>query len=283
MPKMIIKGRVSGMFAEVNCFLNALAFADYQGYEPAISWVRCRYSRKNENGWPVFFHHLDSSEDVVMKVENRCSIFRPAFAYASPRGPKLPQWYRKKYRCPDFLFPPSDRHLVGALIDKYIEPKPLVMDAVKQHDDRIGGARKVIGLHIRGPLRLHGGSAWLSDQLGKGRPPYEEYFQYVDRELGERDLIVLCTDAGCVADTVRKRYGGRVIVPSQHLPDDGEPHQKNKTADKHDLGVDVLSDAYILAKSDVFIHGNSNVSNYVLCLSPDMKHHDIYGHLYPEV
>jgi len=283
MGKMIIKGRASGMFSETNCFLAGLAYADHHNLEPAISWARCRYSDKGVNGWPEFFHHIDSSKEVVFRASNRHPLFFNKFSYAAPRGPDLPQAYRKKYKCKDFMRPPLDRHKANEIIAKYIRPLPFVFDEVNQHNDLLGGARKVIGLHIRGPLRFHGGSIWLSDQLGKGHPPYEEYFRYVDEELGERDLIVLCTDAGCVVEKVIERYGDQVFVPSRFLPQTGEPHKTVKNASRHELGMDILSDAYILARSNVLIHGNSNVSNFVLCLSPDMRHHDIYAHLYPPV
>jgi hypothetical protein len=46
---------------------------------------------------------------------------------------------------------------------------------------------------------------------------------------------------------------------------------ENEQFSGYKLGEDILVEAYLLAHTDVFIHGNSNVANFVLCKNPDLR------------
>lgn len=93
--------------------------------------------------------------------------------------------------------------------------------------------------------------------------------------------MFLGTDARDVQQTLRKRYGDVVIWSSDYHMDAGETHEANKGEySKHRLGVEALVDAWLLAKSDVFIHGCSNMNNFILCVNPTMPHKDVYEGCY---
>jgi hypothetical protein len=50
-----------------------------------------------------------------------------------------------------------------------------------------------------------------------------------------------------------------------------------------EVGVDALKDAYLMARAGQFVHGNSNLSNWVRCLAPDLDAVDIYQECYDEL
>lgn len=282
MGTLVVRLRQSGMFCELNHTIAAAGYAEDNGLAFRPLWVGGLYSEPGVDAWPVFFEQPDTPGDITLDVRNRDRRFRPYGHYAAPRGGKLPADYQES-KCSTFLLPPRNRQRASRLIRQYIQPKPAIIKSVQdQHRKMLSGYDTVLGVHLRGPLRLHGGAAYLSDQLGYGRPPYRAYFNKIDLRLKDAEgsaAILLCTDAGCVVDKVRKRYGDRVIAPSQCLPKSGEPH-KSDTFDPYTLGVDALKDAWLLSMADALVHGNSNMSNFVLCLNPKMPSHDVYKDVY---
>jgi len=41
--------------------------------------------------------------------------------------------------------------------------------------------------------------------------------------------------------------------------------------------MDVVVEAYLLSETSVFVHGNSNIVNFVLCKNPTLHHKYVYG------
>jgi len=141
-----------------------------------------------------------------------------------------------------------------------------------------------MALHIRGPGRLHGGVPLFNEMLGVTHPPYSLYFDLVDPQITDDSTILVCTDAGCVQQEVIKRYGrGRVICTTNRFTHDGETHLSTEYGGRTDVGVDALKDAYLMARATHFVHGNSNASNWVRCLAPDLDSVDIYQGCYDEL
>ena len=50
------------------------------------------------------------------------------------------------------------------------------------------------------------------------------------------------------------------------------PENAGLSFSPRELGLEVIADAWLLSQCDIFIHGNSNVSNFVLCKSPTLIH-----------
>ena len=65
-------------------------------------------------------------------------------------------------------------------------------------------------------------------------------------------------------------------------PPEGEPHCKLEEG-KERLGQEVIVDAYLMALADVFVHGNSNVANFVLCKNSKLRHEDIFDFVYHDL
>jgi len=278
MSTMVFKLGKSGMCCNTNHYIHACGYADAYKLDIKPIWKGGVYAPPGKDAWPQFFKRPQCRGSVVQTL-TRSSPLLTDFDFAAPRGDILPKHYRDKYKCSTVLMPPRSRQRANQLITKHIKLQRNLADQINGFAAQHLAGRHVVGLHLRGPLRFHGGAIYFSDQLNCGHPSYPAYFREVDKRLQDDSVILLCTDAGAVVETVQERYGDRVVVPSKILPKKGEPHLAKKFK-PYDLGVDVLSDAYLLAKSDIFVHGNSNVANFVLCLAPKMPHADIYGHLY---
>lgn len=291
MKKLIVQFGHGGMFSRLNTYIAVLAWQCCHKDTRVIPvWNPSPYSERGTNAWGEYFEltaGLGVGDFASPNDIETCSLDDKRFApyhLAAPRGPVLPEPYRKLYGCESFLAPPSDRNRANRLIQEHFVRKGSVVRAVYQKfsmNERLYEKPHVIGLHIRGPLRLHGGTAYLVDHLGSERPPYQHYFEAVEQELTENSLIMLATDAQCVADRVKERYKDKVVLISQCILMHGEPHRIRSDFTPNQLGMDALTDAYCLANANVFIHGNSNLSNFVLCLSPCMPHRDIFERVYP--
>lgn len=174
---------------------------------------------------------------------------------------------------------PRDRAGAHQLIKRYLRLKPAVLAEINAFAaSRMAGP--MIGLHIRGPGRIgkKGGDIRAS-KSPDGRVPYELYFASVDKalETWPDAKILICSDSSVVIDTVQAHFRGRVVLYDATRSVFGEMHAKREenagqVFPKHKLGLDVLVEAYLLSRCDFFVHGISNVTNFVLCNAPDMPH-----------
>ena len=145
-------------------------------------------------------------------------------------------------------------------------------------------SQQVIGLHLRGLGRNRGGALQMRKQ-GQSTfgIDYGRFFSAVDKKLEENQHMKLfvCSDSQDVIDHTVQVYQDRVITFSASRSAFGEMHanhQNNLGLDfsPYKLGLDVVVEAYLLAKTDYFIHGNSNVANFVLCLNPLLESTYVY-------
>ena len=78
-----------------------------------------------------------------------------------------------------------------------------------------------------------------------------------------------------------QRYGSRVSFRQDSLiTEKGEGHISGSFPEKTIMGRDVVVESYLMGQARYLIHSNSNVTNFVLCLNPDLGHHDIFERIY---
>jgi hypothetical protein len=119
-------------------------------------------------------------------------------------------------------------------------------------------------------------------------PPYRAYFAKLDEllrgaETGDRyDQILICTDSLSVRERFVERYGKRLVWLDASLTHEGEMHARPSTHrfSKQKLGDDAIVEAYLLSRTQFLLHGNSNLTNFVLCNSPELPSHDVYQRYY---
>ena len=77
---------------------------------------------------------------------------------------------------------------------------------------------------------------------------------------------------------MKKIYGDKIFYTQTKRSNDfwGEIHlQENKN--KFELLEGICIDILLMSKVNYLIHGLSNISNFVLCLNPKLKHSNVYS------
>ena len=267
--------RDGGMFSNVNEVVQRLHLAGQGGFGFAIRWPRSVYrdEDRTDDPWSYFFEPCFPEQDVDVSAlehwDDYGLIIRGADNTITPRA---------GWRDGGMLIFPKNRQIAAQHINARITLKPniqaIIDKFVETHFDG-----PVIGLHIRGEGRDHGGAAELRAQLPcENGVPYRQYFHLVQQELQAMPdaKILICSDSRKVIDRVSREFGDKVIWYDSSRSDFGEMHERHKSPDNehfsgYKLGEDILVEAYLLACTDVFIHGNSNVANFVICKNPDLK------------
>jgi hypothetical protein len=271
-----------GMFAVLGNFVDGMIELAARGDVLVPQWRSPVYATPDVDSWDLFFERVGHTcDDIAHARPHRVQV-----RTISPRGPQLPPAIAKRYGKATALFVPTREQRLRAhpVINEYVVLKEYVRRAIDDFWDRHLKGRDFLALHIRGPGRLHGGVPLFNEMLGVPHPPYSLYFDLVDQRISGDSAILVCTDAGCVQQEVIKRYGRqRVICTTNQLAHGGETHLSDEYGGRAEVGVDALKDAYLMARAGKFVHGNSNASNWVRCLDPDLDSVDIYQSCYDEL
>jgi len=288
MRKTLVRLDRFGLFFNLARYVSGVAWGQARGKLVMPWWPRnvSRYAAEGKflgDVWDQFFERIDHTwADAVAcrpivsygRTGNCCPI--------SLKSCKFPDWYERIKPVNDashMLGIPRRTQGVKQLIDKWVVLRPEIQETIDTlHRVHMAG-RHVIGLHVRGPGRYHDGTLLLNwrckyDSL----PPYAEYTRLVAKHMRDDSVVLLGTDAGCVQEHFRARWGDRLLCLAPQVPL-GEAHEQSGHGgkDPYCLGVQALIDAYLLARADVFVHGHSNMSNYIICMAPNTRSEDIYG------
>jgi hypothetical protein len=262
------------MFAEVNEVICHLKLAEDNGYQFVIDWRKSPYRDERMIGdpWSYFFNDCfdtsrpNLSDEVPYlgdSTDGQINFMRPRVYPNLARGPMLL---------------PTNRNLAHQLIGKYIRPKEEIRCAIERfRQEHFRGY--TIGLHLRGPGRRHGGTQQLRKRHTlKNGVPFHLYFRCVDQllRLHPEARVFVCSDSEMVIDECRCAYGKKILTYGSIRSSVGEMHQQAGKYSGYRLGMDVIIEAYLLSQTDYLVHGNSNVSNFVLCLNPVLEAKYVY-------
>jgi len=274
----VLRLRPAGMFSNVNELVQHLYLATIDGRAFDIVWDRSSYRQDDREGdpWEYYFEPCFPNavrDEAALKPLPSGHTQKNIITPRLQDGQSIP------------LLLPTDRRLPHDLIKKYIRLKQHVAEIIGQFKRRHFGGY-VIGLHIRGLGRNHGGADKLramGQHAGKLEIDYDQFFKYVDQRLASHPnaKIFFFSASQDVVDRVHDSYPDRAISYGVSRSDFGEMHAKRaENADlnfsPYKLGLDVIVEAYLLSATDYFVHGNSNVSNYVLCLDPELESEYVY-------
>jgi len=275
--RLLVRG--GGMFWTVNGVLRALLEVD----EGRIDRFQIDDSVFLYGKWANFFLHPFDPKTTVQS-EN---VAHYTTGFVQPRR-GIPAVDRAGYP-PDreqksnnsLLLPPSNRPRAHRIIQKYLHLNPDLADQVAREAAQYAIPGK-LALHMRGPGGLHGGTDWMLWKMGYKGVPYPEYFKAVDAYLDHHDVgIFVFSDARETIEKAVQRYGPRVSFRADSLiTEKGEGHITGVESDKTTMGRDVVVESYLMAQARHLIHSNSNVTNFVLCLNPDLGHQDIFERFY---
>lgn len=268
--------RPDGMFSNVNEVIEQLRLANNTGYKFQIDWSSSCYrdETRPEDPWSYYFlpcfEFVEQNQGILESIPSGGPVTCTQENIITPRleDGKM-----------DPLLLPHDRHGAHDIIERYIRPRADVLDLVDQFQAS-NFRSPVIGLHIRGQGRRDGGVSRMRKRYNsENQVPYQPFFAQTDEALRllPSAQIFVCSDSGTVIEHVQERYGERVISWNAQRSPFGEMHahhSENKGLEfsPYQLGLDILVEALLLSRTDIFVHGNSNVANFVLCKSPDLIH-----------
>lgn len=269
----------AGVFAKLNMYIVVCKEAERLGYIPIPYWPSI-WHEDDVDIWDIFFERIGhSQEDKQISLEEINIVQLFAKREKDKRVNPAPQFS-------GVLREPIDRQACHQIIEANIYLQPWLKKQIQDLYDQFFQSRRVLGVHLRGPGKDnvgHGGVDRLNQLLGVGSPPFTKYFEIIDAKLNDYDYIFLGTDAGMVQKAVRYRYGKRVLTVASDQYEFGEAHAKNCRAagvSFNTLGMEAIIDAYLLSKCDFLVHGNSHLSNYVMCLAPNLDTQNVYQGLY---
>jgi hypothetical protein len=271
----ILKLRPAGMLSNVNEVIHHLHLAELGNYKFKIDWSNSSYKSEDRPGdpWSYYFEDCFHLDDI--KIAGLPVVDETAYNETNIVTPYVD----------DVLQMPSNRELASSYIKKYIRLKPEIKRRVEAFVAK-HNSDQVIGLHIRGPLRTDAGGAIRSKLKMKKGVPFDLYFNPVKERLKQfpEAKVLICSDSQMVIDETCAEFGDRVISYEAIRSEKGEMHIRNgmmlnATFDPYALGEDMLVECDLLALSSFFVHGYSNVANYVLCKSPNLESHYSYAGL----
>jgi hypothetical protein len=178
-----------------------------------------------------------------------------------------------------FRVPRRQRRLLADIVARRIRVRPEIsVKADAFFAEHLAG-RPFVGVHIRGREKA-------AERIFAGFPgvlPIEVYTSAIDAHLVRepRALILCATDSDDALQQLANRYGSRVVAyPSHRLRSEEESvglhHRASSGIDPAILGEEVIIEWLLLSRSELLVHGQSNVSLAATLLAPAMPSFDVY-------
>lgn len=252
-----------GLFSIFMYVLDHLAYAEDKGYIPVLDSERyeCLYKEKVPvNGTKDFWkYYFEPISEIGLKD---CRRYKNIILgrIRAPRYKGI-YYYAEKERN---VLPSEERiNELYALVEKYIRFRP---ELKAELDERLKvlDSKRMLGIHVRG-----------TDMYTAGRqhpvPTGEtKDFSMIDKVLEEYDLngIFLCTDTDSTVELFKEYYKEKLITTNAlrqkddsgcgiHMDKDlGRDRENNRYL----LGIEVITDMYLLAHCNVLICGPSKVA-----------------------
>lgn len=263
-----------GMFYIINNVLDMLSIAEIEHFKFNLKLDNSLYQQQGKEGhvWNYYFENLFEIDQFET---------HPVYNYIQFRKDHLlaPRFRNNRM---DPLLLPKNRIIANNFIEKYIRLKPHIREKIEDFINK-NDIENAVGLHMRGPGRVHGGMQYILEKLVlKEGVPFQIYFKFVDEflEQNNKTKIFLCSDSSYVIDECKKIYGDRVLTYDSLRSEYGELHEvdsKKTDFSRYKLGEDIITEAFLLSQTKYFIHGNSNISNFVLCKNPSLKHKYVFS------
>jgi hypothetical protein len=266
------------MFSNVNEVVEQIRLATLDGYRFQIDWRLSVYRDPNrpEDPWEYYFHPCFESKRTDPPLAKLPALLGGVKVACSTDKIITPRPIDGN--CNPLLLP-KDRPGAARIIAERLHLKAEILDKI----DSFAAANfhgSLIGLHIRGPGRVDGGVPAMRRALNaSGKAFVAPFFEAVDRALTQQPnaRIFACSDALAVMRAITDRYGDRVLTWPATRSEFGEMHVSHpmnagQEFSGFELGLDVIVEAWLLARTSWLVHGSSNVTNFVLCLNPNLPH-----------
>ena len=159
---MNFKNDTTGLTATLTRYIDFLHTAEKKNWAPTVNWsANKNWLESGRNIWPMLFQQQTTDLEFVKNFEiNSWTQSDPSDNKPVRCMVKIP-----KHGVLQNLYP-QNKKLANKLISKYIKPKKSIMLKVDLCCLNHIEGNRTIGVHCRGPGRLHGGVSKLHKILG---------------------------------------------------------------------------------------------------------------------
>lgn len=252
-----------GLFAIFMYVLDHVAYAVDKGYIPVldIEQYECLYKEdKPVNGtcnpWNYYFKELmPYDRDKLSKCRN--------VIYSAIKYPHYKALYYYSEKEKNVLPDKEKLQELKKLVDKYFPFNENLSKKLQKDSKILKQYNRILGIHVRG-----------TDMYTEGKqhpvPTGDtKDFSIIDGLLQKYNLdgIFLCTDTNSTVELFKEQYGEKVITTSavRQIDDSKGGIHKDGTLGggrefhKYQLGLEVITDMYLLSQCNVLLCGPSNV------------------------
>lgn len=273
MQTLIIPTREVGLFSDFYTVLGWCGWAEERGLAPVAFWNRRslyaargfeRGHRGRVNLWESFFEPLPGGPSAALGLDD------PRYATATPAD-LMKAFAGRAHVGTDYLTDivgipfvyssPAIEARGRELLARYVRLRPEVSRAVVAAWARIKtGARRVVGVHYRGTDKC--AEVCL---VGHGR-----CMDALREAMADpRDIAFVATDDAAFLQKSRAEFGARVrfLIGAKRSATQAATHAAGATPKDAE---DALTDALLLARCDLLLHGSSNLAGAVKLWAPAM-------------
>lgn len=280
-----------GLFANVLLALQKLDLCRLSGSIPVMYWHSSvydspdGYNGSKGNVWDYYFEPVSKytiNDLGTYKHVNKyggVKINNPDVEvvgkYRNVSEPHQPEgcWNVESFPPNPCLVSPTAeaRAYVNNLINEQIHIKPHIIDKVNKFYEKKFKNRFVIGIHSR---------ACNDHMPAQGQNFLGQIEKYTKRILNDHKdaVIFIATDLESRIVDMKKLFGDRVCYQDIKRSPNSKPLQYNcKPKKKHNLcgplsGEEAIRDCLLLSKTNMLLHGFSNISSCALYLNTQLDH-----------
>ena len=250
--RVAVFSRGGAMFSNLWAVVGFLAWAEKNGHTPVVSFANSTPSNRwvgdpGREGWTDYF-------DPVSGVDWR--------------EPGADEVYEFAHRPDEFSIQDySTDTEFRRVFHKYISLNARSREYMRPWVEAILGYPKVLGIHMRGTDMKVAKSHWAP-------PTLFQFAKTVDHALSRSDFshLLVATEDDRALRFMTKRYGERVITTDSLRTSTTQKlvHLSSSIPQyRYFLGLQVLRDAWLLAKCSGLVSGHSNVSEHVQVIARD--------------
>lgn len=265
-----------GYFALLTFVLDHLAIAEARNLIPVVDMesykllYTCEEYQKNKNVWEYFYLPVSPFSVEIIKKSKNVVLSEMHF----------PHYKAIYYNDHENVLPSAEQiRECNRILFKYTDFNEEVYLHLKKLERLISKEKKILGIHIRG-----------TDMYteGKQHPKPNERIkdlEYIKKVIKNHDIeeIFLCTDSESSIKKLQGEFGDKLITTNA-IRQTGNSciglHKdkslnRGRTLHEYNLGIEVISDMYLLSRCNVLLCGPSNVAFFAMIYNNN-KYEKIY-------
>lgn len=269
-----LRNRV-GMFSNINNIIRHCIYQDkFEKPIFYVKWYNDSYQTNRYNLWEKYFEqpyfNKGDKEYNYSNVKQLPKIREELPRYIMPLKNKI-------------IYEPIDREYIYKIIKKRIKFKKFLIEKRDNYIKKFKN-KYLIGLHIRGSGGTANGTKEYRRKLKLiNKIPIPEFEFYLNKKINElkekyiKYEIFLFTDNNFVLNYFKNKYNINYFNSQRSEHHQGEIHLKEYNFNKEKLAEEILFEVLVMSKLNYYIHGLSNISNFVLCNNPKLENINIFN------